>query len=99
MELYRSKLPWFSGFANEPEPEWLHDYEEPEEIEQRGTGNEALDNAFSHSHYAGRGMRLGDVVGLDTGELYRCEMSGWTELPEKLWTARVQRGQGRFLER
>ena len=95
MKLYRTKPPWFGGFAGEQTPQWPQDYEEPEEIEQRGTGNEALDNAFSQSHYAGRGIRLGDVVGLDDRSLHRCELSGWTELPEKMWTVRVQRGQGR----
>jgi hypothetical protein len=40
---------------------------------------------------------MGDVVGLEDGSLHRCELSGWTELPEKLWAARVQQGQQRKL--
>ena len=98
MRIYRCKKPYFGGLANEPEPVYPWDYSEPEEMVQQGTGKEALDNAFSQSHYAGRGLNLGDVVGLEDGSLHRCEASGWTELPEKQWTSRVQsrpqRGKG-----
>jgi hypothetical protein len=72
MKIYRCKQPWFSGLANEPEPRWPRDYDEPEEMVQHGTGKEALANAFSQSYYAGRGLNMGDVVGLDEGR--RC----WT---------------------
>jgi hypothetical protein len=96
MKLYRTKLPYFGGFAGEQIPRWPQDYEEPEEIEQRGAGQEALDNAFAESHYAGNGIRLGDVVGLDSGGLFRCEMSGWTDIG-KMWTAKIHRGHGRSI--
>ena len=95
MKLYRTKLPYFSGFAGEQVPCWPAAYSEPEEMEQHGTGEEALANAFSESHYAGRGMRLGDVVGLESGGLFRCEMSGWTDIG-KMWTARVQSNRERI---
>jgi hypothetical protein len=96
MRIYRSKKPYFSGTENEKPSNWPADYHEPEEMDQAGlTGWEALDNAFSQSHYAGRGLNVGDVVGLEDGSLHRVEMSGWTELPEKQWTARIQQGQGR----
>jgi hypothetical protein len=94
MKLYRTKLPYFGGFAGEQAPQWPRDFFEPEEMIQQGTGNEALENAFSQSHYAGRGLNVGDVVGLDSGQLFRCEMEGWTDIG-KVWTARVQQGQGR----
>jgi hypothetical protein len=96
MRIYRCKRPWFSGLANEPAPDWPQDYHEPEEMDQAGlTGWEALDHAFSQSHYAGRGMNVGDVVGLEDGSLHRCEMEGWTELPERQWTARGQNNRER----
>ena len=41
MKLYRTKLPYFSGFAGEQVPCWPAAYSEPEEMEQHGTGEEA----------------------------------------------------------
>jgi hypothetical protein len=95
MKLYRCKTFYVSGLANESTPRWPRDYAEPEEMAQQGEGEEALAHAFSQSHYAGRGMRVGDVVGLDDGTLHRCEMSGWKALSEKQWTARIGRWLGR----
>jgi hypothetical protein len=95
MKLYRCKTFYVSGLANEPAPRWPRDYNEPEEIAQQGEGEEALSNAFSQSHYTGNGMKVGDVVALDSGKLFRCEMSGWKELPEKQWISRIWRGRGR----
>jgi hypothetical protein len=97
MRIYRCKQPYFSGLADEPAPRWPQDYAEPQELVQQGTGEEALAHAFRQCHAMGRDMNPSDVVGLDDGSLHRCEFSGWTELPEKQWTARVQRGQQRKL--
>jgi hypothetical protein len=94
MRIYRCKTFYASGLADEPAPRWPQDYAEPRELVQQGTGEEALDYAFRQCHAAGRGMNPGDVVGLDSGELWRCEMSGWTDIG-KTWTARIQQGQGR----
>jgi hypothetical protein len=97
MRLYRTKVFYFSGLANEPgPPQWPQDYHEPEELVQQGTGQEALDNAFRQCHAMGRDMEVGDVVGLDDGSLHRCEASGWIDIG-KLWTVRVQQGQQRKL--
>ena len=91
MRIYRCTQPYFSGLADEPAPGWPRDYTEPEEIVQQGTGNAALEHAFTQCHAAGRDMQPGDVVGLDDGTLWRCEMSGWSDIG-KIWTARVQKG-------
>jgi hypothetical protein len=64
---------------------------------QQGIGQEALDNAFRQCHEASRDMKVGDVVALDSGLLYRCEASGWTDMG-KQWAARIWQGKGRFLE-
>jgi hypothetical protein len=93
VRIYRCKTFYASGLANEPEPVYPWDYSEPEEMSQRGAGVEALEHAFHQCHVDGRDMNVGDVVGLSDGGLWRCEMSGWTELPKKLWAARVQKNQ------
>ena len=95
MRIYRTKVFYFSGLANEPGlPRWPQDYREPEEMAQQGTGEEALQNAFRQCHVEGRDMEVGDVVGLDDGTLHRCEVEGWSDIG-KMWTARVQQGQER----
>jgi hypothetical protein len=94
MRVYRCKIFYISGLANEPTPRWPQDYAEPFDMVQQGTGEEALQAAFWQCHAAGRGMEVGDVVGLDDGTLHRCEMSGWTDIG-KLWTARVQQDRER----
>ena len=91
MRIYRCKTFYASGLADEPAPHWPRDYELAGEMDQVGTGNEALESAFSR--YAGT-MKPGDVVGLDDGTLWRCEFEGWTDIG-KQWTARIQQGQGR----
>jgi len=58
------------------------------------TGKEALEHAFEQCHAGGRDMRPGDVVGLDDGPLWRCEVEGWSDIG-KLWTARVQNSRER----
>jgi hypothetical protein len=94
MKLYRTKVFWFSGLLDEAEPRYPQDYYEPEEMEQRGEGEEALAHAFHDCHIAGRDMEVGDIVALDNGSMHRCEASGWTDIG-KTWEARVQKGQGR----
>jgi hypothetical protein len=94
MRIYRCKIFYISGLANEPTPCWPQDYHEPEEMVQQGTGEESLQHAFHQCHAMGRDMEVGDVVGLDDGSLHRCEASGWTDIG-KLWTARVQNNQER----
>jgi hypothetical protein len=94
MRIYRCKLLYFSGLADEPAPHWPWDYHEPRDIVQQGTGEEALDYAFRQSHAEGRDIEVGDVIGLDDGTLWRCEMEGWSDIG-KMWTARVQQGQER----
>jgi len=79
---------------DEPAPSWPHDYETAEEMDQAGTGKEALEHAFRQCHAAGRDMNPGDVVGLDDGTLHRCEVESWTDIG-KLWTARVQNSRER----
>jgi hypothetical protein len=37
-------------------------------------------------------MQPGDVVGLNDGHLYRCEMDGWSDVG-KAWVVRVQDSQ------
>jgi len=39
-------------------------------------------------------MEVGDVVGLDDGTLWRCEVEGWMDIG-KMWTARVQNNRER----
>jgi hypothetical protein len=94
MRIYRTKIFYFSGLANEPTPRWPQDYHEPVEMVQQGTGEEALQHAFHQCHAAGRDMEVGDVVGLDDGSLHRCEASGWTDIG-KMWTVRVQQDRER----
>jgi hypothetical protein len=79
---------------DEPAPSWPQDYDLPEELVQRGTGHEALESAFRQCHATGHDMETGDVVGLDDGSLWRCEVEGWTDIG-KLWTARVQNSRER----
>jgi hypothetical protein len=81
--------------VDELEPRYPQDYHEPEEMEQRGDGDLALANAFHDCHMMGRDMEVGDTIALDNGSMHRCEASGWTQLPQQLWTARVQQGQER----
>jgi hypothetical protein len=95
MKLYRTKVFWFSGLVDEAEPRYPQDYAEPVDMEQRGEGEEALGHAFHDCHLMGRDMEVGDIVALNDGSMHRCEASGWTQLPQQLWTARVQQGQGR----
>jgi hypothetical protein len=94
MRIYRSKVLYLSNLLGEETPSYPQDYHEPEEIAQRGEGEEALDNAFHDCHRTGSGMNVGDVLALNSGQLFRCEASGWTEIG-KTWEARVQQGQGR----
>ena len=96
MKLYRCKQFYASSLMNEPTPNWPQDYHEPEEMVQQGIGEEALQHAFLQCHLDGHDMNVGDVVGLDSGELFRCEMSGWSDIG-KTWTARVQQSHGRKL--
>jgi hypothetical protein len=94
MKIYHCKHFYMSGLMDEPVPHWSQDYELVGEMDQDGLiGKEALEAAFSPSHY-GRDMQPGDVVGLDDGSLHRCEMDGWTNIG-KLWTARVQNSRER----
>jgi hypothetical protein len=94
MRIYRCKLRYLRGLLDEPQPRWPQDYHEPEDMVQQGTGEEALQHAFHQCHVAGRDMEVGDVVGLDSGELFRCEASGWTDIG-KTWESRMQKGQQR----
>lgn len=79
---------------DEPVPRWPQDYEPAEEMDQAGTGKEALEHAFRQCHAAGRDMEPGDMVGLDDGTLWRCEVEGWTDIG-KMLTARVQKDRER----
>jgi hypothetical protein len=94
MRIYRCKILYLSGLLDEPAPSWPQDYAEPEEMIQQGTGKEALQSAFRQCHAAGRDMEVGDVVGLDDGTLWRCEVEGWTDIG-KMWTTRVQKDRER----
>jgi hypothetical protein len=95
MRIYRCKLQYLSGLMDEPAPRWPQDYESPEEMYQAQlTGKEALEWAFDLCHAEGRDMNPGDVVGLDDGTLWRCEVEGWKDIG-KTWEARVQKGQER----
>jgi|SRR5688500_4498549 hypothetical protein len=89
MHIYRCKQPYLSGLMAEPAPHWLRDYELVGELDQVGTGKEALEAAFEKSQGA---MNPGDAVGLDDGTLWRCEVEGWTDIG-KLWVARVQKSR------
>jgi hypothetical protein len=91
MRIYRCKQFYMSGLADEPVPHWPRDYELVWEIDQMGTGKEALEAAFEKSQGA---MNPGDVVGLDDGTLWRCEVDSWTDIG-KMWTARVQNSRER----
>jgi hypothetical protein len=94
MRIYRCKTQYLSGLMDEPVPRWPQDYEAAEEMDQEGTGKEALEHAFRQCHAAGRDMEPGDVVGLDDGTLWRCEVEGWADIG-KMWTARVQQDRER----
>jgi hypothetical protein len=94
MRIYHCKQFYFSGLMDEPVPRWPQDYEAAEDMDQAGTGKEALEHAFRQCHAAGRDMEVGDVVGLDDGTLWRCEVEGWTDIG-KMWTARVQQDRER----
>jgi hypothetical protein len=100
MRIYYCKEPYLSGLAGEPMPHWPRDYNLVAEMHQAGlTGREALERAFdkAQSHNAAwtaRSMRPGDVVGLDDGHLYRCEMDGWSDIGQ-MWVARVQNSRER----
>ena len=94
MRIYHCKQFYFSGLMDEPVPCWPQDYHEPAEMVQQGTGEEALQHAFHQCHMDGRDMDVGDVVGLDDGTLWRCEVEGWTDIG-KMWTARVQQDRER----
>jgi hypothetical protein len=48
MRIYRCKIFYISGLANEPTPRWPQDYAEPEDMIQQGAGEEALQAAFSY---------------------------------------------------
>ena len=93
MKLYRTKVFWFSGLVDEAEPRYPQDYHEPVDMKQQGTGEEALQNAFSQCHDDGRDMEVGDVVGLDDGSLHRCEASGWTDIGQTVDRARTAVGK------
>jgi hypothetical protein len=94
MRIYRCKLQYLSNLLDEPPPSWPQDYAEPENMVQQETGKEALEHAFRQCHVVGRDMGVGDVVGLDDGSLWRCEVEGWTDIG-KMWTARVQNSRER----
>jgi hypothetical protein len=94
MRIYRCKLPYLSGLMDELAPCWPQDYEAAEDMDQAGTGKEALEAAFRQCHAAGRDMDPGDVVGLDDGTLWRCEAEGWSDIG-KQWVARVQNSRER----
>ena len=90
MKIYHCKLPYLCGLMDEPAPRWPQDYEATVEMDHAGTGKEALEHAYRQCHAAGREMEPGDVVGLDDGTLWRCEVEGWSDIG-KLWMARVQK--------
>ena len=46
MHIYRCKQPYLSGLMDEPAPHWPRDYELVGELDQVGTGKEALEAAF-----------------------------------------------------
>ena len=94
MRIYRCKLQYLSGLVDEPMPHWPQDYEAVEDMDQAGTGKEALEHAFRQCYAAGKDMEPGDVVGLDDGTLHRFEVEGWTDIG-KFWTARVQKSRER----
>jgi hypothetical protein len=94
MRIYHCKQFYFSGLMDEPAPRWPQDYHESAEMVQQGTGEEALQHAFHQCHMDRRDMEVGDVVGLDDGTLWRCEVEGWTDIG-KMWTARVQQDRER----
>ena len=79
---------------DEAAPRWSQDYEAAEDMDQVGTGKEALKAAFRQCHAMGRVMEPGDVVGLDDGELWQCEVEGWTDI-RTLWVARVENSRKR----
>jgi hypothetical protein len=94
MRIYYTKYPYFGGFANEPTPRWPQDYDLVAEMAQ-GTlpPLEALEQtfaAFNTPETLPRRMHPGDVVALDDGKLYRCEMTGWEHIGT-LWAAKIQR--------
>jgi hypothetical protein len=95
MKIYHCELPYLSGLMGEPAPHWPQDYKPAEDMDRAGLpGKEALEWAFEQRHAAGRDMKPGDVVGLDDGTLWRCEMAGWLDIG-KLCTARAQNGRER----
>jgi hypothetical protein len=42
MKIYHCKRPYLSGLLDEPAPCWPQDYEAAEDMDQAGTGKEAL---------------------------------------------------------
>jgi hypothetical protein len=98
MRIYYTKYPYFGGFANEPPPRWPQDYDLVADMAQ-GTlpPLEAMAQAFSAFNAPKtlpRRMHPGDVVSLDDGTLYRCEMAGWQHIGT-LWEAKIKRGSER----
>jgi hypothetical protein len=68
MKIYHCELPYLSGLMGEPAPHWPQDYKPAEDMDRaRLPGKEALEWAFEQRHAAGRDMKPGDVVGLETG--------------------------------
>jgi hypothetical protein len=76
--IYDCKQPYFSGLAGEPVPHWPQDYDLAGEVTQGELQGKAdLEHAFAQA-LNGRKLRVGDVVALEDGRLYRCEMDGWS---------------------
>jgi hypothetical protein len=82
MKVYRCKLAYFSGLRLTLAPRWRDDYGPAQEMGQQGEGEAALADAFSQCAAEGGRMWPGDVVELDDGSRYRCEMSGWTRIED-----------------
>ena len=92
MRIYHCRQAYFSGLAGEPAPHWPQDYDLAGEVAQGELqGNAALEHAFAQA-INGRRLCVGDVVALEDGSLYRCEIDGWIRVG-MLWSAK--RGRAR----